>query len=1427
MNNKKLYCLIVVIFFTGKLFAQSITAPTLNKSLIPPSPEAASLGKYGIFPVALYSGMANVSVPLVELKSTKLSVSLALSYNYNGYRPGDEPGSIGLGWSLTGGGVITRIVQGKVDEDDSYLYHWKDFANITDISANQDLMELMGQGQIDGQPDLYTFSFNGHSGKFALVGDKAYMFPHQQLNISYDGLNFKIVDETGTTYYFQDKDTTTPGIHQPNAEFIPQYVSSWFLTKIISADYGDEIDFYYSKWIHSQRSTGYQDVYTSQSGGYKGFSTCTGLNSNCDVFTSVSYAGGSISANTLKKISSRNGYINLVADPLSRKDLNNPTAHALAELDVYDNSNILLKKVNLFHSYFGDSTNSLGSHLKLTGVQIQGFYNNKLLGSVSSNDPLTIPDYYSFQYYNENESFPKLTRGIDNWGYYNGRNNSMLFDGSFLGYNPLLAGADRSVDVSKSINGCLQKIIYPTGGYTTFDYENNMIGFPGIHRYKEIPKLTTVSATYTSGDSTIAGDVFTLNEEQTIQINYGRELDADVYPFGVFNSKRIVSIYDDNGEGRGNLLYSCPRLGKSITSNSDTFHLPSGLYHVIVTCESTSISSYATINYKWVDSTPYQGDPGPGLRIALMKSYDNINVNQPAMTKSYSYGLCTLLGNASSELGISSTIHHYATHAGGPGDYYGTSTITTYTQNYSSPLQGLLDNQFYYPIVTEYNNNASGGGKTTYEYMGTGDAIGILPIRQSDYSYKNGQFILLKQKATNYNVVGVANLAGCSYHLSEIVDPPDQNMVNSPLISPDPLDTIARYHLYELNPYSLSSLAVYTTSTDETSYDQDGNNPLTIHTDCYYDNPDHIQPTRLVTLNSKGDTVITQNKYPLDYPLASCGSLYSVDATFKSAQYNISATYQAAVHARFTALMQYYNPSTPSYMNSTLKAAYRSYSPNCENNYKSSYGSALSLMNVQANSFYSCARSNGLSNGSLSTVEKGIMLMKSQNMVAVPIEQIVSVKKPAGNEYLFGATKTDFLTNSLNGVNPVYLYMTKTGSSILKSDFLSNPPAYYSKEVNFKYDNYNNIKEQSKTNDLKTSYLWDYSNVYPIAQIVLPDQISFDDFYFFAYTSFESSNTGNWTIPSTARSGAAITGKQSFNLSNGNISASLDNTKTYIISYWAQTGASVSLTGAATPTLRTTKNGWTLYEAGITSSSSVTISGSGNIDELRLFPKNAQMTTYTYDPVIGVTSSCDPNGRISYYEYDPLGRLKAMRDADQNILKFFDYKFKIGFITYFNAQKSGTFTKTNCSFGQIGSSVTYSVPAGIYSSQVSQAAADALAQNDVNNNGPAYANANGTCSSNVTIQSTNFVGVSGFTAVYTNTSTNQQYSFIVSSNTGTQTLGDIPPGTYNLTISKTGNSVRYAFGADCNFYLGSGTSASFSNVSVSTTCHAIVIDSIF
>jgi YD repeat-containing protein len=88
---------------------------------------------------------------------------------------------------------------------------------------------------------------------------------------------------------------------------------------------------------------------------------------------------------------------------------------------------------------------------------------------------------------------------------------------------------------------------------------------------------------------------------------------------------------------------------------------------------------------------------------------------------------------------------------------------------------------------------------------------------------------------------------------------------------------------------------------------------------------------------------------------------------------------------------------------------------------------------------------------------------------------------------------------------------------------------------------------------------------------------------------------------------------------------------------------------------------WTKNDIPITvssSSTSYTIGDSNTyLDDIRLHPVDAMMTTYTYDPLVGMTSQTDPAGVTIYYEYDDFGRLKNILDDEGNLVQQMEYHY--------------------------------------------------------------------------------------------------------------------------------------------------------------------------
>lgn len=64
------------------------------------------------------------------------------------------------------------------------------------------------------------------------------------------------------------------------------------------------------------------------------------------------------------------------------------------------------------------------------------------------------------------------------------------------------------------------------------------------------------------------------------------------------------------------------------------------------------------------------------------------------------------------------------------------------------------------------------------------------------------------------------------------------------------------------------------------------------------------------------------------------------------------------------------------------------------------------------------------------------------------------------------------------------------------------------------------------------------------------------------------------------------------------------------------------------------------------------------LNNLRTTLPNSQVTTYTYDPLIGVTSITDPMGQVLYYHYDEFNRLEYILDKDGKVISKNEYHYK-------------------------------------------------------------------------------------------------------------------------------------------------------------------------
>ena len=457
------------------------TVPTL----IPATPQAASLGKYGNVPVSHYTGVPNIGVPLYQLSQKDLSLDLGLSYHAGGVRVEEVAPWTGLGWSLTGLGTITKTIRGNHADENANGYlnilenlpqiygwylegsHYNEVLTFCQNTADP----TNNTSTLDTESDLFTFNFGKYSGKFFFNRNTAefYTIPRQNLKLSHtiDYSSWTITTEEGIKYVFAAKDfinsvqNSCAGISLNGDTDV---ITSWQLTEIISpTDANNKITISYTNELYSLKTLG--------GATKKNFLYSTNQNCPCNYSNSTTncITESNYTATKVSEITFRNGKIKFDGQVSNRCDLAN--TKALDKITVYDANNTIIKKIVFNSSYFGASLtesncgqDSFTGRLRLDSLTFFG------------TSTLKTPPYI-FKYENENPP-SRLSYAQDYWGFYNDAvTNTDLIPDYFYPYTNsqyrYLSGANRKAKHSVMAICQLKEITYPTGGKTVFEFEGN------------------------------------------------------------------------------------------------------------------------------------------------------------------------------------------------------------------------------------------------------------------------------------------------------------------------------------------------------------------------------------------------------------------------------------------------------------------------------------------------------------------------------------------------------------------------------------------------------------------------------------------------------------------------------------------------------------------------------------------------------------------------------------------------------------------------------------------------------------------------------------------------------------------------------------------------------------------------------------------
>jgi hypothetical protein len=544
---KKLFLLILIsigICFPG--FSQDegdqfedFFSDVLMLSVIPPSPSVSGVQGFFEVPVSYYSGRYNISIPVWSVQSNIASFDISLDYATNGVRVDEIASVVGNGWVLNAGGSISRVIRGTPDEDNikgawkflsengfKSLYSseaelYDDVNNFEYNNAPQgfaswllymfeSVFQADGGGVVSGENylpvydfelDLYSYSFNGYSGKFFVLppGDNGII---KVINLDDNGLEFECFiqngldyktriigfiayDGLGRVYEFgnvngnknaiEEIEVFSQSINYEQFQVPGIYNTAWHLAKITKHGFpNDSIKFTYKSIKEITKS-------------YNESLVIYNFHSIINNSRSITYSN--YSTKKIEKIFYNNEleivfiYNEGREDYLPVSNINNGAK--LIEIKINSNkdrndNSYPIRKLILNSSYYitnvQEDINELQPYHKkrlfLNSVEIRG---GNYVGQASE------PMIYTF-FYNSPEKLPStISRARDIWGYYNGQicrcktcivGNINLLPEIRIGNETLnKGGADRNVHTQYLSYGTLKQMYYPTGGYAVFQYE--------------------------------------------------------------------------------------------------------------------------------------------------------------------------------------------------------------------------------------------------------------------------------------------------------------------------------------------------------------------------------------------------------------------------------------------------------------------------------------------------------------------------------------------------------------------------------------------------------------------------------------------------------------------------------------------------------------------------------------------------------------------------------------------------------------------------------------------------------------------------------------------------------------------------------------------------------------------------------------------
>ena len=534
--------------------------------ITPPSPEAAAMMRSINIPVSHYTGTASINIPLYTISAGGVQVPVTLGYQASGIKVKDMETWVGLGWRLSTGGRISRMVRGAQADEEGYsrVSGTPDGEQANNLSSwNTDKIDERNDAEFDSEPDLFFFEIPGKSGQFvADYNGNVHLIPYQGIQVRWNrtpySSTFTVTDESGNRYYFNEVETTASE-NLDDREDVKDWITSWNLSRIVTSQ-NDTIRYYYTS------NTPIVDVSTSH----------TIIDSaSWDVGTGWSIETVEEKTNSrrvtnypryLQRIEWNGGKLEFITE----ENTNNKPPR-LAEVKLYAGNRYLKSTVLSYGTFDNGST-------KLSSIDEKNGETTEHVCHFEYNTAYRLPSRYSLDY--------------DHWGYFNGTGSSK---GGYIPtyeiHGHVVEGADRSPKFPQTAADMLTDIVYKGGGRKKFEYEANVAAdgyfgektiIGGGVRIKRIiealnGKENVTEYRYVKSTGESSGEIFkgtilytsTDFKEQTV----GRPIGYAVYENSqnlIFDFNGVPVVYSEVKEIKPNGSYTVNRYTSFLNGQRDS-----------------------------------------------------------------------------------------------------------------------------------------------------------------------------------------------------------------------------------------------------------------------------------------------------------------------------------------------------------------------------------------------------------------------------------------------------------------------------------------------------------------------------------------------------------------------------------------------------------------------------------------------------------------------------------------------------------------------------------------------------------------------------------------------------------------------------------------------------------------------------------------